>query len=318
MRPVGRVRMLRPLVLVLLIALAAALAIVAVGSGARTGSVEALDTPPLLPVRSATASPKLEPRRLQQAGIAWRGGPILTSTGETVNVLVSEAFAVDAVTPESWAEFLVKLVHGTELAQLTTYIAPLAEIRTSAAAAPSGATRETGRSRSARVLPDGTTPEEVVRHEYGHHIALYRSNPPWRAIEWGPKNWASAAGVCAKVAGGDAYPGDEDEHYAQNPGEAWAEVYRLMDERKVGITTARWQIIAPTFYPTRPRSRRRSETSSSRGRPGRGRSSAGRSPGARRGGYRSRRRSTGRSPSPYGFRAAACTRSRWWRGTGER
>jgi hypothetical protein len=48
----------------------------------------------------------------------------------------------------------------------------------------------------------------------------------------------------------EAYPGNEDEHYAQNPGEAWAEVYRLMDERKAGITTATWPIIAPSLYPS--------------------------------------------------------------------
>jgi hypothetical protein len=99
-------------------------------------------------------------------------------------------------------------------------------------------------------LGDGTTPEEVVRHEYGHHVALYRSNAPWAAIDWGPKYWASAADVCARVSRREAYPGNEGDNYAQNPGEAWAEVYRLMDERKAGILTARWPIIAPSFYPT--------------------------------------------------------------------
>lgn len=247
MRRVQRVRALRPFLVVLLIALVSVLAIGAVGSGAGMGTVERLD--PDTHARVSGRITELEPRRLQQAAISWRGGPIVTSTGETVNVLVSDTFAVDAVTPEGWAEFLVKLTHGSELAQLTTYIAPLSEIRS---VCGSGALGCYSRNRSVaigEVLPDGTTPEEVVRHEYGHHIALYRSNTPWTAIDWGPKNWASAAGVCARVARGEAYPGNEGEHYAQNPGEAWAETYRLMDERKAGITTASWQIVAPSFYP---------------------------------------------------------------------
>ena len=176
--------------------------------------------------------------------------PIVTSTGETVNVLVSDSFAPDAVTPESWAEFLVKLVHGPELASLTTYIAPLDEIRLLCGNGALGCYRQNRSVALGETLPDGTTPEEVVRHEYGHHIALYRSNSPWQAIDWGPKNWASAADICARVGRNEAFPGDEDEHYAQNPGEAWAETYRLMDERKAGITTATWPIIAPSLYPT--------------------------------------------------------------------
>ena len=78
------------------------------------------------------------------------------------------------------------------------------------------------------------TAEEVVRHEYGHHIAFNRLNAPWTAVDWGPKRWASAANVCARVARREAYPGDEGTNYALNPGEAWAEAYRLMDERKAG------------------------------------------------------------------------------------
>jgi hypothetical protein len=249
MSRVRRARGLRPVVVVLAIALVAAVAIAAAGAGSRAGTVERFDRPTYARSLAGRVT-ALEPRRLEQAAISWRGGPITTSTGETVNVLVSETFAVDTVTPESWAEFLVKLVHGPEISQLTTYIAPLAEIRL---VCGTGALGCYSRDRSVsvgEVLPDGTTPEEVVRHEYGHHIALYRANSPWRAIDWGPKNWASAAGICPRVSRGEAHPGNQDRYYMQNPGEAWAETYRLMDERKAGITTASWQVVAPTFYPT--------------------------------------------------------------------
>lgn len=240
-------RALRPVVFVLLIALAAALTIAAASSQGTGAVARAEGTTYARSVADRVTV--LEPRRLQQAEIVWRGGPIVTSTGETVNVLVSETFAPE-VTPEGWAEFLVKLVHGPELAQLTTYIAPLAEIRQVCGLGALGCYSRNRSVSVGEILPDGTTPEEVVRHEYGHHIALYRSNDPWRAIDWGPKQWASAANVCARVARGEAYPGNESENYTQNPGEAWAEAYRLMDERKNGITTGNWQVVAPSFYPS--------------------------------------------------------------------
>ena len=254
MRRVTRVRAVRPFIVVLVIALASALAIAAVGTGTRSGATGAFD-----PTRTAQPGSeralgyritKLQPLRLQQAAIAWRGGAIVTSTGETVNVLVSDSFAPETVTPEAWAEFLAKLVHGPELSSLTTYIAPLAEVRQLCGQGALGCYRQNRSVALGETLPDGTTPEEVVRHEYGHHIALYRSNEPWQAIDWGPKNWASSADICARVGRNEAYPGNEDDHYAQNPGEAWAETYRLMDERKAGITTATWPIIAPSLYPS--------------------------------------------------------------------
>jgi len=192
----------------------------------------------------------LRTSRLEQAAVDWRGGPITTSTGETMTVLVSNTFALEAVTPESWAEFLVQRVHGSELEDLTMYVAPLEEVQEICGAQALGCYSRNTAVTLGETLPDGTTGEDVLRHEYGHHIALYRSNPPWAAIEWGPKQWASAANICTKVSRGEAFPGDEGEHYAQNPGEVWAETYRLMDERKAGVTTGSWQIVAPSFYPT--------------------------------------------------------------------
>ena len=235
MRRVKRVRAVRPFIVVLVIALVSALAIAAVGSESHAGATKSLD-----PIRSARPGSeraigyritKLQPGKLQQAAIAWHGGAIVTSTGETVNVLVSDSFAPDAVTPEGWAEFLAKLVHGPELSSLTTYIAPLTEITQLCGTGALGCYRQNRSVALGETLPDGTTPEEVVRHEYGHHIALYRSNAPWQAIDWGPKNWASAADICARVQRNEAYPGNEDDHYAQNPGEACAAV-RLPGPRR--------------------------------------------------------------------------------------
>jgi hypothetical protein len=96
----------------------------------------------------------------------------------------------------------------------------------------------------------GLTPEEIVRHEYGHHVAYHRDNAPWEAIDWGPKRWASTAGICGRVSRREAFPGDQGSNYANNPGEAWAETYRLMDERKAGITSATWSIVSSAFFPS--------------------------------------------------------------------
>lgn len=246
-------RALRPLV-VLATALLALLflATLSNGAAARVGAPDtALHFRGVASERSlAGRIAVLRPQSIEQAGIDWRGGPIVASTGETVEILVSNTFPVEAVMPENWAEFLVHLTHGSELSALTMYLAPLDEVELVCGGQALGCYSRNTAIALGEPLTDGTTPEEVVRHEYGHHIALYRSNTPWRAIDWGPKYWASSANVCARVARREAYPGDEGENYAQNPGEAWAETYRLMDERKVGILTAHWQIVAPSFFPT--------------------------------------------------------------------
>jgi hypothetical protein len=197
----------------------------------------------------ATPGTALRSRRLARAPISWRGGPVTASTGETVDVRVSEALPVETATPEAWAEFFVSLAHGPELSRLTAYIATFEEVQSICGSSALGCYSADELIAPGEALIDGTTPEEVLRHEYGHHVAFNRVNPPWVAVDWGPKQWASAADVCARVTRREAYPGDEGSNYALNPGEAWAETYRLMDERRAGITTATWPIIAPSFYP---------------------------------------------------------------------
>jgi hypothetical protein len=220
--------------------LAAALAVSTASAQQETGYARTIDTAPGTALRA---------ERLAQSAITWRGGPITASTGEVVNVLVSNTLLPEAVTPEYWAEFLAGLTHGSELARVTSYHAPLAEVQQLCGARALGCYSRNRMISLAEPAPDGTTPEEVVRHEYGHHIALYRDNAPWRAIDWGPKRWATTATVCPRVTRGDAHPGNEGSNYALNPGEAWAEVYRLLEERKDGITTGAWPIISPSFYP---------------------------------------------------------------------
>jgi len=202
-----------------------------------------------LQARALELDGPLRARVLQQTPITFRGGRVTTSTGESVDVRVSEGLPPEAATPEGWAEFLVGLTHGPELSSLTTFVVTFDEVQQICGSSAAGCY---GQNRM--VVPGQAeldiTPEEIVRHEYGHHVANNRQNAPWAAIDWGPKRWASTASICARVSRREAYPGDQGSNYARNPGEAWAEVYRLMDERKAGVTTATWPIIAPNFYPT--------------------------------------------------------------------
>jgi hypothetical protein len=243
--PPGKLRPLAALVSGLL--LVAALIAAAVGGNTSTAGRAA----PTL-ARSIDASPgtALRQARLSRAALTWRGGPITTSTGETVDVRVSDALPVETSTPEGWAEFLTGLTHGPEISRLTLYITTLDEVQQICGSRALGCYSRDEIVAPGELTLGGTTPEEVVRHEYGHHVALHRLNSPWAAIDWGPKRWASTAGVCARASRKEVFPGDEGSNYELNPGEAWAEVYRLMDERRAGIATASWQIVSSSFFPS--------------------------------------------------------------------
>ena len=74
----------------------------------------------------------------------------------------------------------------------------------------------------------GITPTSVAAH--GHHIAANRSNAPWLALDWGTKRWATRMSICARRGARTAFPGDEGDNYSLNPGEAFAEAYRVLVE----------------------------------------------------------------------------------------
>jgi hypothetical protein len=181
----------------------------------------------------------------------WHGGAFGTATGEQVTVYVSDTYSPEQVVPQAWAEFFARLPHGRELATVTIRIAPIAEVAAicgeDAAGCYSG-----GELVLAGETAGGSTPENTARHEYGHHIAANRANPPWRALDWGPKRWATIEQVCSRAQAATAFPGDEADRYALNPGEAFAEAYRVRAEQKAGITLSSWSIVDGSFYPDAP------------------------------------------------------------------
>ena len=179
----------------------------------------------------------------------WVGGALRTGTGESVTVYVSASYAPEQVVPQRWAEFFAGIPHGSELAGVVVRIVTPDEV-----AALCGGDAVGCYGASELVMPgepfDGVAPEEVARHEYGHHIAANRSNPPWRATDWGPKRWASAAGICQRAQRRTAFPGDDGSQYRFDPAEAFAESYRVLAERRAGATLATWGLVDGSFYPS--------------------------------------------------------------------
>jgi hypothetical protein len=231
--------------------LAGALLVAAlVATAGRTGEQGAPQAQTHAWALTADAITPLRQSRLAQADVTFRGGPITTSTGETVDVQVSMSLPSETSTPEAWAEFLAGLTHGPEISLLTAYIVTFDEAQQICGSTALGCYGRDELVAPGELALADATPEEVVRHEYAHHIAHHRLNTPWEAIDWGPKRWASAMDVCARVGRREAFPGDEGSNYTRNPGEAWAETYRLLQERKAGITTSMWPIISQSFYPT--------------------------------------------------------------------
>jgi hypothetical protein len=162
------------------------------------------------------------------AAAPW-GGPQATSTGETVTVLMSDAYPVDPAVPKRWAEWAAtRLPHARgDLDGIRLLLLAPVEVAGTCGAPVDGCYLEPQRTIVAPGddFADGTSVATVLAHEFGHHLSTRRLNPPWRAFEYGPKRWATAVRACPRVRARTAYVGEIGSVYDLNIAEAWAETY---------------------------------------------------------------------------------------------
>lgn len=199
--------------------------------------------------RTTTLAPAAR-ARLTAAGF-W-GGPVTAATGETVTLYFSNTYPQDPALQQQWANFLSQLVHGPELPLLQAYLMPLNEVQSYCGRAALACYSSNDSTLIAPATdPEGNvSAEAVVAHEYGHHVATHRNDAPWAAVDYGTKRWASYENVCSRTASGELHPGAEDQtNYTTNPGEAFAETYRVLNEHKLGLPETPWNIVSTRLYP---------------------------------------------------------------------
>src|SRR5712691_1893973 len=210
--------------------------------------------------RSARPAPHFQPAALVRDGlvraaavrssdVSWHGGPTTARTGERVSVFVSDSYVNGVNDVQQWADFMAGLIHGSELGLLTVYIATPDEVGALCYGDDVLGCYQANMLVAIGDLVDGVSPQEVVRHEYGHHVAANRVNAPWASINWGTKRWASQADVCSRAADGTAFPGDEDSEYTLNPGEAFAETYRVLNDVRGFGAAVDWTLVDSSFLP---------------------------------------------------------------------
>jgi hypothetical protein len=180
---------------------------------------------------------------------AW-GGVYNVRSGAQVTIYSSSAYPVDPAANQSAADFIDSLVHSSEISKVKIFFAPPAEVGALCNSAEVDGCYFSGTGDLITTGEDTpwSTVEEVLAHEYGHHVATNRLNDPWPAVVYGTKRWATYEGVCQKAASGVAFPGDEGEHYFQNPGESFAESFMHLNEVKLGLPETPWDY-DPMFTP---------------------------------------------------------------------
>lgn len=236
------------------VALVAGIALIVCGTLAQHGAASARALAP--PDRSrinaplaARIAPTVRPRLLSSATRTWSSLEA-TSLAMTVSVRVSPSYD-DAGAAERWAQFLFHLVHGTELDGLTLYLGTAGEVAAICGIDTSGCYgSDTSDIVSIGDATGGVRPEAVVTHEYGHYIAAHRDNAPWKAVDWGTKRWATLLNVCAAVKAKAFFPGNQLLQYARNPGEGFAEAYRVLNGERFGVDPFGWPIAHRRFMPT--------------------------------------------------------------------
>ncbi len=191
---------------------------------------------------------------LPAAAFAWDGSyPSGDAAGTSVHIVVDNTYPVDPALPQSWATYLGALPHGPELALLTLNLLPLSTVASNRYCGDQSLACYDPSTNTIYAAPEDQLDEppakEIVTHEYGHHIANHQNDAPWSAEDWGTKRWSTYEQICSRTAAGTASPGDEGAAYSQNPGEAFAESYRVLALTAIGQTPSSWDIVSQTFYP---------------------------------------------------------------------
>jgi len=151
--------------------------------------------------------------------------------GTTIPVAFDASYQPSDQVAQTYVDYLGSLPHGPELSKLKLLLAPPATVASDCGGADGTlACYDAGTHQM--IVPGeqiqsttGVSTSYVIAHEYGHHIASFRSNVPFPALDWGPKYWASYEEVCNSTLQGRLAPGDEGTFYRANPGEGWAETY---------------------------------------------------------------------------------------------
>jgi hypothetical protein len=150
---------------------------------------------------------------------------------------------------QSVVNVLAGLIHGPEMNTLSVYVANPQEV-TDMCGQGALACYAPGISEMIVSGDDGSSygvPRDfTIAHEYGHHIANNRVNPPWTALDSGAKRWATYERVCQGTRKGQLFPGDEDYHYWENPGEGFAESNAHLNFPGVSVPWGYSSLLQPT------------------------------------------------------------------------
>jgi hypothetical protein len=117
------------------------------------------------------------------AALAWGGRyPTGDQAGTNVNIQVSDTYPVDQTLPQTWATYLGTLVHGPEIASLTLDLAPGGEVESICGAQALACYNPASQTivASPENELDEPSAQEIVAHEYGHHVARNRVDAPRR------------------------------------------------------------------------------------------------------------------------------------------
>lgn len=191
---------------------------------------------------AAPAAPQAAFRDRVFSGPVARASALPASSGETgyraqdgqvVMVRVSNAVQNGPAVAQQIVNFLGTRVHGMELGRLRVFVGTPTEIQATCGGDPRVlACYSAGERRM--YVPDrdpqagtraGFTRDYAITHEYGHHVAAFRSHTPFFALNWGAKYWSSYKFVCAGVRQGLYFPGNQGSRYLDDPGEGFADTY---------------------------------------------------------------------------------------------